>query len=306
MIFRYARHTNDLAPIISFYTNVIGLEVIGKFENHSEYNGVFLGFKNKDWHLEFTQSLSNVDHYPDEDDLLVFYVNTELVLNEIVNDAKNIGAEIRKSKNPYWQKNGIEIIDPDGFGVIISVKDITLDANVTSNKPIKQKGIKTWNNLLKFIKELPYGRNASRTDLSLVLKEMKGTCSSKHAYLKNVALDNNLDQVKLILGIYKMNASNTPGIGNHIKENKLPYIPEAHCYLKINGKFIDVTNRESDIRRIKNDILQEIEIKPSQIGTFKVDYHKSYLKNWISENSIKLSFEKVWGIREKCIENLSC
>ena len=45
----------------------------------------------------------------------------------------------------------------------------------------KRNGIKTWNELTKFIKNLPYGRNKNRTDFGLVLSEQKGTCSSKHA-----------------------------------------------------------------------------------------------------------------------------
>ena len=26
------------------------------------------------------------------------------------------------SENPYWQRNGVEIRDPDGFGVILTMK----------------------------------------------------------------------------------------------------------------------------------------------------------------------------------------
>ncbi len=52
---------------------------------------------------------------------------------------------------------------------------------------IKGKNIFTWNELTHFIRHLPYGRNSNRTDLSLVIKEQKGTCSSKHALLKEIA-----------------------------------------------------------------------------------------------------------------------
>ena len=39
--------------------------------------------------------------------------------------------------------------------------------------------------LIVKVKNLPYGRNANRYDFSLVLSENKGTCSSKHAFLKS-------------------------------------------------------------------------------------------------------------------------
>jgi catechol-2,3-dioxygenase len=48
MKFRYARHTNDLKSIVDFYTKIIGLKKLGSFENHSNYNGVFIGLPNLD------------------------------------------------------------------------------------------------------------------------------------------------------------------------------------------------------------------------------------------------------------------
>ena len=43
MLFRYARHTQNLGKLIYFYTSVLEFEVIGKFEDHNGYDGVFLG-----------------------------------------------------------------------------------------------------------------------------------------------------------------------------------------------------------------------------------------------------------------------
>jgi hypothetical protein len=39
--------------------------------------------------------------------------------------------------------------------------------------------------LIEKVKNIPYGRNSNRTDFSLVISENKGTCSSKHAFLKD-------------------------------------------------------------------------------------------------------------------------
>ena len=33
MNFRYARHTNNLEPLIEFYTEIVGLEKLGEFKN---------------------------------------------------------------------------------------------------------------------------------------------------------------------------------------------------------------------------------------------------------------------------------
>ncbi|WP_296381283.1 hypothetical protein [Winogradskyella sp.] len=172
-------------------------------------------------------------------------------------------------------------------------------------KILKKSNISSWNELTDFIKNLPYGRNDNRTDLSLVLKDKKGTCSSKHALLKEIASLNAIPNIKLILGIYKMNSSNTPKIGDILVKVNLQYIPEAHCYLFIDGERIDFTSRNSDFNRIKNDVLLEQEIEPHQVAQFKVDFHKAFIKTWIKEQNIPFSFNEIWELREQCITNLS-
>jgi len=167
------------------------------------------------------------------------------------------------------------------------------------------KGIETWDTLLSYISALPYGRNSSRTDFSTVLREGKGTCSSKHALVKAIAIENTLDTVKLILCLYRMTPENTPGIGSSIEQTGLDYIPEAHCYLSIQGQSIDLTTPHSSLSRIESAIIQELEILPDQVGSFKVDYHKDYIRQWILDEGLALSFEEVWEVREACIEALS-
>lgn len=304
MTFRYARHTTNLLKVEKFYTEIVGLEKLGSFENHDNYNGLFLGHENADWHLEFTTSPDLPKSNFDEDDILVFYVNSKIEFKVIKEklDLNRIKLEI--PQNPYWKQNGIMISDPDNFKIIFSIKHHTLSSNDYFTELVKDKGIHIWSDLIEFTRQLPYGRNLNREDLSLVIKENKGTCSSKHAFLKKVADLNNIKNVKLILGIYRMNNLNTPKIGKVISESGLDYIPEAHCYLKLNNQRIDITSTNSNFEFIKNDIIDEIEITPEQVASFKVNYHKDFLIKWIKENNINLTFNEVWRIRERCIKKL--
>ncbi len=180
---------------------------------------------------------------------------------------------------------------------------------LNSKDPLTQSILKTgiceWSELINFVKTIPYGRNTDRADFSLVIKENKGTCSSKHAFLKEIADLNRLKNVRLILAMYEMNEINTPKTGNVLSANHLTAIPEAHCYLKVNNSVIDATNESADFSKIKEDILEEIEITPQQIVSFKVAYHKKYLKNWIQKQNIPFNFDALWEIREQCIENLT-
>jgi hypothetical protein len=158
---------------------------------------------------------------------------------------------------------------------------------------------------IEFVKNLPYGRTADRANPNLVLEELKGTCSTKHAVLKQLAIEQNIANVKLYLCLFKMNSTNTPQLTELLKNHELKYIPEAHCILKIDDDFVDVTNAVSNYECIKHDVLDLVEIQPDQIGGFKVRYHQAYLKKWLSTKKKSYSFEDLWQIREQCINALS-
>ncbi|MFT5821070.1 MAG: hypothetical protein ACI8ZM_002319 [Crocinitomix sp.] len=124
MRFRQARHTNLLEPIIAFYTQIIGLKELGKFESHEGYDGVFIGLedafaKPNSWHLEFTVSWEQPLHRPDEDDLLVFYPDNTAEYETILKKLQIANIKRYRPKNNYWYRNGVTVLDPDGYGVVI-------------------------------------------------------------------------------------------------------------------------------------------------------------------------------------------
>ncbi len=305
MKFRYARHTTNLLQLEKFYIEVIGLQKLGGFENHAQYDGIFLGLPNVGWHLEFTTSPDKPLSKFDDDDALVFYVHSKMELNAIKRKLATKNIQLEKPKNPYWVENGIMISDPDKFKIIFSIDHQSITSTDTLSSLAVANGIKTWSEALEFIRDIPYGRNQNREDFSLVLKERKGTCSSKHAFLKKLAELNHIENVKLMIGMYKMNNINTPKIGNVISEVGLDYIPEAHCYLKVNNIRIDVTTAHADIENLANDLIEEIEIEADQVNIFKIAYHKKYIQKWIDDYNIDFDFNKVWELREKCIANLA-
>lgn len=124
MKFRYARHTNNLDNLVNFYQNIIGLEKLGGFKDHNGYDGIFLGFSDQDWHMEFTYSNDKATHHPDRDDLVVFYLDSEEKIQAVISKAKQADILPVTSQNPYWNENGIELTDPDGFGIILTVKRV--------------------------------------------------------------------------------------------------------------------------------------------------------------------------------------
>jgi hypothetical protein len=121
MKLRVARHTDRLQPIIDFYQHIIGLTVTGSFRDHNTYDGVFLGLPGLAWHLEFTTSPEPARHEPDDDDLLVFYVNSKAEQEVIKQKCIDNQVRFMTARNPYWNENGLTIADPDGYRVVITV-----------------------------------------------------------------------------------------------------------------------------------------------------------------------------------------
>src|SRR5215813_2060548 len=97
------------------------------------------------------------------------------------------------------------------------------------------RGITDFRSAGRYLHQLPYGRNSNRADFRLVLPEGRGTCSTKHALLAELACEQNLPIV-LTLGIYEMHEWNTPGTGKVLDQYGLSFIPEAHCYLTYGGQ----------------------------------------------------------------------
>ncbi len=184
-----------------------------------------------------------------------------------------------------------------------------MDYPLSASDHLTQKalsfGIHSWNQLTPYIQNLAYGRNTNREDFSLVFTEQKGTCSSKHALLKSIADSNQIPNVDLIIGIYRMDEKNTPKIGKVLKAHRIAYIPEAHCYLSCNNQRVDYTTINADIQTIEKDILEEIKIKPAQVVQFKIEYHQQFIKNWLEETHSSFNFQDIWKVREKCIQMLS-
>ncbi|MEJ6583089.1 MAG: hypothetical protein QNL61_02970 [Crocinitomicaceae bacterium] len=167
-----------------------------------------------------------------------------------------------------------------------------------------ESGVVSWDDIVRSVQCFHYDRNSDRNDLNLVWYERKGSCSSKHAFLKHVADLNNLPDIELVLAFYKMNAKNTPVLGEVLEKNNLTEIPEAYCYLKVNGVELDVTTVHSDFKQYKKDIISTKSIEPKDVISNKIEWHKLYLEEWRKEKHPELDFDTLWSIREACIAQL--
>jgi catechol 2,3-dioxygenase-like lactoylglutathione lyase family enzyme len=113
---RFARHTNQLAALVRFYRDGLGLSEIGSFRNHGGYDGVFLALPGTEAHLEFTSGGEYEPPPPHPETLLVLYLGSDEAVREAVTRA---GATPVAPVNLFWQEHGVTLADPDGFRVVL-------------------------------------------------------------------------------------------------------------------------------------------------------------------------------------------
>lgn len=184
------------------------------------------------------------------------------------------------------------------------------DFKITSqgqiSKEFTKRDIHSFKDAFDFIKHLQYRRNTNKEELITVFNDNCGTCGTKHALLKKLADENGFEGIELVLGMYKMNKTNSPKVSGTLSKNNIDYIPEAHNYLRFQKKILDCTNSGSQASDFIDDLLEEVIIQPEQITGFKVLFHKRYLQNWLLENKdLSYSLDEIWVIREQCIKDLS-
>ncbi|GGG46231.1 VOC family protein [Hymenobacter glacieicola] len=117
---RVARPTDQLAAVVRFYRDGLGLQELGSFTGHNGFDGVMLGQPQAPYHLEFTSRPGQlVGRAPTTDHLLVFYLPDRLEWQTAVDRLLAHGYPSVPADNPYWDKLGLTFEDPDGYRVVL-------------------------------------------------------------------------------------------------------------------------------------------------------------------------------------------
>jgi catechol 2,3-dioxygenase-like lactoylglutathione lyase family enzyme len=120
---RIARPVLDLAASREFYVEGLGLtelETVRGRPELGERDLLMTGPPQGQWHLELTYSAVDVVvPAPTPEDLLVVYVESA-VTEEAVARATRHGGTVVASHNPYWDRCGVTIADPDGYRVVLA------------------------------------------------------------------------------------------------------------------------------------------------------------------------------------------
>jgi catechol 2,3-dioxygenase-like lactoylglutathione lyase family enzyme len=118
---RVARPTDKLEEVCRFYCAGLGLEELGRFDDHDGYEGVFIGLPGSELHLEFTSHENGSPcPAPTADNLLVFYVGSVEARDAVAEQLHGIGVSSVAPENPYWEAAAaLTFEDPDGWRVVL-------------------------------------------------------------------------------------------------------------------------------------------------------------------------------------------
>lgn len=122
--FRVARPSDDLTALLPFYRDGLGFEILSQFEDHEGFDGIMLGHRGLNYHLEFTRKEGHpVGRAPSEDNLLVFYIPQKPDWDQAIERMRAAGFAPVPSFNPWWDRIGATFEDPDGYRVVLANAD---------------------------------------------------------------------------------------------------------------------------------------------------------------------------------------
>ncbi|GAA1904783.1 VOC family protein [Lapillicoccus jejuensis] len=119
---RLARPTRDLEAARRFWVEGLGLDVL--WESGADAEGghalLMVGASGARWHLELVHDPdAHAASRPSPEDLLVLYLGVEIE-PEVVERLVTCGGTRVASPNPYWQRWGVTVEDPDGYRLVLS------------------------------------------------------------------------------------------------------------------------------------------------------------------------------------------
>jgi catechol 2,3-dioxygenase-like lactoylglutathione lyase family enzyme len=124
---RVARPTRDLAGAERFWVDGVGLEILWRTDDPpgDGHALTMVGVPGAAWHLELVADpQSAAVTVPSSEDLLVIYLGAPPA-DEWLARIEMAGGRRTPASNPYWDRWGVTIVDPDGYLLVLSIRTWT-------------------------------------------------------------------------------------------------------------------------------------------------------------------------------------
>ncbi len=147
----------------------------------------------------------------------------------------------------------------------------------------------------EWLVRLPYGRPDSR-DPGAVFDAWCGTGATKHALLAGVAVELGAP-VQLMLGAFVMTKRTHPEVGYILDGADLPGLPEAHCFLRVGDRRLDL----SGLGERRLELYGERPLAINEINDFKQDWQRARIAEWQQQGFAPgWTVDELWDLRERC------
>jgi hypothetical protein len=117
---RIARPVSDLVRAEAQYGAGLDLDRLARFEGHSGFSGVILGWPGASWHLEFTVYAPHpVVVQTTAEDLLVLYIADTEDWQQRCAAMRAAGFAEVPPFNPWWADGGSTFVCDDGYRTVL-------------------------------------------------------------------------------------------------------------------------------------------------------------------------------------------
>lgn len=121
-VLRIARPTLDLPAAETFWTTGVGFDVLWRQDHPADGESALLmvGSPRAPWHLEIVDDAeAAASRVPGDEDLLVLYLGEPADPSWVERIVAH-GGTVVPARNPYWDRWGVTIRDPDGHLLVLS------------------------------------------------------------------------------------------------------------------------------------------------------------------------------------------
>ncbi len=164
------------------------------------------------------------------------------------------------------------------------------------------RGVRTLGAAAEHLRALPYGRGTSRA-FSAPLLDGRGTCSTKHAAFKELALEQGFDDVALVLVMTALAPPVGPAVAAAAAAHGVPVIIDAHCRVDVAGEPVDLTFPDDEPPLRPGEELSQVHIAPDDVIEEKPRRHRAFVSEYAAAHG--LSAEALWAAREAFIAALA-
>lgn len=123
-VLRVTRMTDNLSEVSKMYQKALGFDILANYEDEEGFDGIVLGHKNHNYHLEFTNRISDRPRkFEIADTFMVFYLPDSREWECACRSMIDAGFKFVEARNPYWKRVGKTYEDIDGYRIVIQNRD---------------------------------------------------------------------------------------------------------------------------------------------------------------------------------------